>query len=86
MKRKKYKKISLFLMILNGLLIERREELLSFSSYQEVYNTFSSVGFMWQDKEFRLAKLKANYIYDPYMSTSEAIAKARYKQFYCLYL
>ncbi len=66
-------------MILNGLLINKREELLSFStSYQEVFNTFSSVGFIWQDKEFRLAKLKANYIYDHYMSTSEAIAKARY--------
>jgi hypothetical protein len=66
-------------MILNGLLIKKREELLSFStSYQEVFNTFSSVGFIWQDKEFRLAKLKANYIYDHYMSTSEAIAKARY--------
>lgn len=37
-----------------------------------------SFGFVWQDKEFRLAKLKANYIYDHYMCTPEAIAKAGY--------
>jgi hypothetical protein len=65
-------------MILNGLFIERGETSFLLSSYQEVFNTFSSVGFIWQDKEFRLAKLKANYIYDHYMSTSEALAKARY--------
>ncbi|CAF1404413.1 unnamed protein product [Adineta steineri] len=43
--------------------------------YQEVFNTFISFGFVWQDKEFHLAKLKANYIYDYYISTPEAIAK-----------
>ncbi|UJR30746.1 hypothetical protein I4U23_018266 [Adineta vaga] len=43
--------------------------------YHEVFNTFSSFGFTWQDKEFQLAKLKANYIYDRYMSISEIIAK-----------
>ena len=46
--------------------------------FQEVFNTFSSVGFTWQDREFRLAKWKANYIYDHYMSTPEALAKARH--------
>ncbi len=65
-------------MILNGLFIERGETSFLLSSYQEVFNTFSSVGFIWQDKEFRLAKLKANYIYDHYMSASETLAKARY--------
>ncbi|CAF1215346.1 unnamed protein product [Adineta steineri] len=43
--------------------------------YQEVFSTFISFGFVWQDKEFHLAKLKAHYIYDYYISTPEAIAK-----------
>ncbi|CAF1012429.1 unnamed protein product [Adineta steineri] len=43
--------------------------------YQEVFNTFITFGFVWQDKEFHLAKLKANYIYDYYISTPETIAK-----------
>lgn len=47
------------------------------SSYHEVFNSFVSFGFVWQDKEFRLAKLKANYIYEHYMGTLDAIAKVR---------
>ncbi|CAF1641886.1 unnamed protein product [Adineta ricciae] len=43
--------------------------------YHEVFNTFTSFGFTWQDREFRLAKLKAIYIYDRYMSTPEILTK-----------
>ncbi|CAF1055732.1 unnamed protein product [Adineta ricciae] len=43
--------------------------------YHEVFNTFISFGFTWQNKEFRLAKLKAIYIYDRYMSTPETLIK-----------
>ncbi|CAF4169263.1 unnamed protein product [Rotaria socialis] len=59
--------------------IDRVQEDLLFlddvKNYQEVFNTFSSCGFVWQDREFHMAKLKGNYIYDHYMSTSEAVAK-----------
>ncbi len=58
--------------------IERKQSVFSFHSYHEVFNTFISFGFVWQDKEFRLAKMKANYIYDHYMSTPEAITKVLY--------
>lgn len=44
-------------------------------SFQEVFNTFLSCGFVWQDKEFQMAKLKAHYICDRYMSTPDATAK-----------
>ncbi|CAF0904738.1 unnamed protein product [Rotaria sordida] len=64
---------------LNGYKINKIQEDLLFlddiKRYQEVFNTFLSFGFVWEDKEFQMAKLKANYIYDHYMSTSEAIAK-----------
>lgn len=68
-------------MISNGSSINKRNlhiknRKFSICSYHEVFNTFISFGFVWQDKEFRLAKLKANYIYERYMSTSDAIARA----------
>jgi hypothetical protein len=42
-------------------------------SYHEVFKSLSSFGFVWQDKEFRLPKLKAYYIYDRYISTPDAL-------------
>jgi hypothetical protein len=44
-------------------------------SYQEVFTTFSSFGFVWSDREFRMARMKATYIYDHYLSTPEALSK-----------
>ncbi|CAF3486077.1 unnamed protein product [Rotaria sp. Silwood1] len=64
---------------LNGYKLHKIQEDLLFlddiKRYQELFNTFLSFGFVWEDKEFQMAKLKANYIYDHYMSTSDALAK-----------
>lgn len=55
------------------LLTEDDVLILESCSYHEVFKSLSSFGFLWQDKEFRLAKLKAHYIYDRYISTPDAL-------------
>ena len=76
-----YKKIFFWLMTSNGndawsayvAIDGTRRTIFQSCSYHEVFKCLSSFGFLWQDKEFRLAKLKAHYVYDRYISTLDAL-------------